>query len=154
MSRIKVYFDAACWNKVDNNNDMGLGVAVYIDDIYQEEISLAQLVSDHYDRGTNNIGEWMALILALKTVKELLKDFPKCGTIEVYGDSKLVVSQYNGEWRIKEKKFQAYCDEARKVSESFKSKLRVMWVPREQNKQADKLSKEGLKLKTNEDESK
>lgn len=147
MSRaINVFFDAACWNQVDNNNDMGLGVAVYIDGNYQEEMSLAQLVTNHHDRGTNNIGEWMALILAMKVVKEISKDFPK-EKIRVFGDSKLVVSQFNGEWRIKEQKFQAYCNEAREVRKKISNSIEVMWVPREKNKMADKLSKEGLNLK-------
>lgn len=142
---IKVFFDAACWNQVDQNNDMGLGIAVYIDEVYQEECSLAQLITGHSDRGTNNIGEWMALVLALRTVKDIVKDFPD-SRIQVFGDSKLVVSQFTGMWRIKDQKFQTYCDEARSIAQAITQKLEVMWVPREKNQMADKLSKEGLKL--------
>ena len=86
---------------------------------------------------TNNEAEYSALI-------NLLTEARARGitTLDVYGDSQLVISQVTRAWKIKKphlfelasKVWELACG----MSVSFK------WVPREQNKLADALSNEAI----------
>lgn len=63
--------------------------------------------------GTNNIAEWTALLWALGIALE--RGYKE---IDIYGDSKLVVSQANGVWKIKQENFIPFkteCDRLRKL---------------------------------------
>lgn len=144
MIKIHIYFDAACKNKAQENCPMGLGVAIFIDDEYQEHLSRAIGVENHHQDGTSNIGEWLALCEALKVAKQLRQDFKDQQVdFKVFGDSQLVVNQFNLIWRIKDDKFLQYFRLARSLNESAKVGD-IIWVRRELNKKADELSKQGL----------
>lgn len=142
MNKIDVFFDAACKNEPNVNCPMGLGIAVFINDEYREELSRAITIENNEeDEGTSNVGEWLALCNALELVIDLRKDFP--AKIRVFGDSKLVVNQFNLLWQIKEDKFRKFFIRARIANELAKVG-EIYWVRREQNKQADILSKMAL----------
>ena len=140
---IKINWDAAC----DNNSKlklMGLGVAVFVDSVYREELSKAEFYGTN---GTNNIGEWAGLELASKIAVDLenLDEF-KHDTlfIRLYGDSQLVVKQYSGEYKIKQDHLRPYRQKVLSKLEQLKSEYSVHWIPRTENKEADKLSKVAL----------
>lgn len=144
LYKVDVFFDAACKNQPHQNCPMGIGVAVFLDNQYQEDLSRAILYENHTpDDGTSNIGEWLALCEALELVQGLRKDYQ--GKFNVFGDSKLVVNQFNQIWRIKEDKFLKYFQRASKANQLAKISA-IQWVPREKNQQADDLSKMGLQL--------
>lgn len=144
MQNIIIHFDAACKNKPNTNCPMGLGVAVFINSHYQEDLSRAIGVQDHDQDGTSNIGEWLALCEALKVAKQLRQDFKDTPIkITVYGNSQLVVNQFNLIWRIKDTKFMEYFRIARSLNADAKVGD-IIWVRRELNKKADELSKQGL----------
>lgn len=146
MERIRVQFDGACKNVPGANCPMGLGVAVFINNEYIEELSRAILVENHHNDGTSNIGEWLALIEALKVIEGLRKDYPN-NPIDVYGDSQLIVNQFNLLWKIKDNKFLEYFQQARELA--VKTKVhQIYWLKRELNTHADELSKIALKLYT------
>ncbi len=56
-------------------------------------------------------------------------------------DSKLVVEQMSGNWKIKHPSMRPLADEAKQVAPAG---TRYVWVPREQNKEADRLANEAL----------
>lgn len=141
--QIVVKFDAACHNKANHNCPMGLGVAVFINAEYREDLSRAELLITEEVEGTSNVGEWNALILALKVVIELRKHYD--AKISIFGDSQLVVNQFNMIWRINEEKFKPYFNEARALSKLAKIGD-AYWIRREENTHADDLSKQGLEL--------
>ncbi len=91
--------------------------------------------------GTNNTAEYKGLISGLKKALEL-----GVTEIEVFGDSNLVVKQVLGEWKVKAKDLEPLHRLATTLynNPQFKQKS-LNWVPREQNKEADKLA--GIKLK-------
>lgn len=63
--------------------------------------------------------------------------------IEICGDSSLVINQMSGVWKIKlssNKLYAKYALVALSLVKKFK-KIKWKWIPREQNKQADALSK-------------
>lgn len=85
-------------------------------------------------RATNNQAEYLALIDGLKAVQEWKPD-----RLEVYMDSKLVVEQVNGKWRVKEPDLQRLHAEATELLKQFGDRATVRHVGRGENKMADKL---------------
>ena len=84
---------------------------------------------------TNNVAEWKAVISAIELAAEL-----GASELQLFLDSKLVVEQLNGRWRVRDAKLAPLCDEARARLTRF-----AVWsaahVPREENHQADALEK-------------
>jgi ribonuclease HI len=90
---------------------------------------------------TNNEAEYNALILGLTKALELGIE-----QIEVEGDSNLVVQQVQGLWKVKVPKLVPLQSKANKLLWKFK-KWSVKHVYREDNEDADRLSKEALVVK-------
>jgi len=91
---------------------------------------------------TNNVAEYMGLIELLRYV--LFS--PDVGDIEIFGDSKLVINQVNGLWKCKAPNLQVYYNKAIEHMYSLKDhyvKVKLTWVPREQNTEADNLAQKG-----------
>jgi ribonuclease HI len=85
-------------------------------------------------KATNNQAEYHALIDGLKAVEEWKPD-----RLEVYMDSKLVVEQVNGKWRVKEPDLQKLHATATELLQRFGDRATIRHVGREENKMADKL---------------
>lgn len=81
---------------------------------------------------TNNQAEYMALIEALKWLTKHLGDSRNQAIVTVYGDSKLVINQINGAWKVKHANMIPLVDEARKLFKAFK-RCTVQWHPREKS---------------------
>jgi ribonuclease H / adenosylcobalamin/alpha-ribazole phosphatase len=88
---------------------------------------------------TNNVAEYRALIAGLEAAAEIA---PRA-TLEVRMDSKLVVEQMSGRWRIKHPDLLPLADRARRLAAGF-GKVRYGWVPRERNTHADRLANEAM----------
>lgn len=87
---------------------------------------------------SNNVAEYMALNDALLwLIKEKLND----QIILILSDSMLVVSQMNGWWRIKSGLYKEYALTCQGLIKNYFKNIRFQWIPREQNEEADKLSK-------------
>jgi len=98
---------------------------------------LAEL-SEFLGKATNNVAEYSALLAALEGAlhHEHLR-------LRVVADSELLVKQMRGEYRVKNAGLQQLFGQARELLKPFKS-VRFRHVPREQNKQADKLVNQAL----------
>jgi ribonuclease HI len=83
---------------------------------------------------TNNVAEYRALIEGLKAVKEWKPD-----RLEVYLDSKLVVEQMKGGYRIKAPELLPLHKEAKELLDSF-PEVDVAHVERAKNRGADYLA--------------
>ena len=83
---------------------------------------------------TNNQAEYHALIDGLKAIADWKPD-----TLEVYLDSKLVVEQVNGKWRVKEPGLKELHEQALELLKPYGDRVSVRHVDRSQNKGADKL---------------
>jgi broad specificity phosphatase PhoE/ribonuclease HI len=86
---------------------------------------------------TNNVAEYSGLIAGLK----LAAEFAPGADIEVRMDSKLVVEQMSGNWKIKHPDMVPLAMEAHRLAPFGTT---YTWVPREQNKHADRLANEAL----------
>jgi broad specificity phosphatase PhoE/ribonuclease HI len=82
---------------------------------------------------TNNVAEYRGLIAGLEAAREIDPD----AEIEARLDSKLVVEQMSGRWQIKHPDMRLLARTARDVLPP--GRVRYVWVPREQNKHADRL---------------
>ena len=82
---------------------------------------------------TNNQAEYHALIEGLKTVMEW-----KPGRLEIYLDSKLVVEQIKGRYKIKEPELQRLHAQATRLLDGLPHE--ISHVAREENRGADHLA--------------
>ena len=120
----EIYVDGAC-----SGNPGKSRIAVYSDDFD------LRIVND-VGEGTNNIAEYRALIYALAIAQHLEDD------IVIKSDSKLVVEQVNGNWKVKNSTLRGLCEDARilinarmRVPQAF---TQLVFIHREHN-HADKL---------------
>lgn len=93
---------------------------------------------------TNNEAEYRAVIFALQKIKALRgKEKTKSCAVMVHMDSQLVVRQLNGEYRIEEERLFPFFIKIWNLKIDF-AKVTFEHVPREKNKEADRLLNEAL----------
>lgn len=71
---------------------------------------------------TNNEAEYMTLVDAVRTLSDKIREHgkePADYSVEIRGDSQLVVKQVNGEWRARDDRMRALRNEALKYLEQF-----------------------------------
>jgi probable phosphoglycerate mutase len=95
--------------------------------------------SESIGTATNNVAEYNGLIAGLRAAAEI---DPRAD-IEVRMDSKLVVEQMSGRWKVKHPDMKPLALTAAEAARSF-SRITYTWVPREQNKHADRLANEAM----------
>lgn len=92
---------------------------------------------------SNNVAEYSGLLAGLRAVL----DIDAGATVRVRMDSKLVVEQMSGRWKIKHENMRRLALEARdlcsEISEAGGT-VDFEWVPREKNKAADALSNDAM----------
>ena len=94
---------------------------------------------------TNNEAEYQAVIFALSKLKQLFgKKLAANSQIELRSDSTLLVKQLNGQYKVLDKKIQELFIKVWNLKFDFQ-KIKFKLIPRERNKEADKLVKEAFK---------
>ena len=89
---------------------------------------------------TNNDAEYQALIAALELVKLRTTNHERrTNKIEFYSDSRLMVNQVKGLFKIKNGKIKEYMLKIRSLEQEINLPMSYNYVPREQNQEADKL---------------
>lgn len=88
--------------------------------------------------GTNNEAEYCALMAVLDAAVDAgVQD------LVVYGDSQLVIRQVNGEWLINSLGLVPLCKTVQELKAQI-PQVSLRWIPREQNAEADALSKRAI----------
>ncbi len=113
----------------------GSGTVVYAAD---GKTTLREIVYVVGRQHTNNVAEYHGLLRGLEAAADL-----GASEVEIHMDSKLVVEQMNGRWKIKHPDMQKLAVIARKLLAGFDS-YSIGWVPRAQNKVADALSNDAM----------
>ena len=115
-----------------NPGHAGIGVVIYKgnDQILME--------SKYIGEATNNVAEYSALIHLLDMATK-----HKIKHLDIFSDSELLVKQISGEYKVRDEKLQGFVKQALAHKKSIE--FTVTHIPREKNKEADKLSKEGSK---------
>lgn len=111
-----------------NPGPMTVGVAVY------EGGKLIKKISKKVGIGTNNKAEYLAVINALDTAKQMGAE-----EIEFFSDSQLLVNQLNGKYAVHSSNIRDLFKKVNELKQNFK-KVTFKWVPREENVLADELS--------------
>ncbi len=100
--------------------------------------------SQYLGKTTNNEAEYQALLFALKKIKSLLgKKNAKQAKIDCFLDSELVVKQLNHCYKIENEKLQPFFLAIWNLMLDFQ-KVNFIHIPREKNKEADKLVNQAL----------
>jgi probable phosphoglycerate mutase len=95
-------------------------------------------ISEYLGRQTNNVAEWTGVVRALGLARRLGAE-----RVDLFLDSKLIVEQLQGRWRVKHPNLQPLWAEAKAILTGFR-----LWsathVPRAQNSAADALANEAI----------
>jgi len=89
---------------------------------------------DYLGEATNNVAEYRALLAGMEKAAEL-----GVHELKVRSDSELVVKQLNGQYKVKSPHLQDLYFTAIKAISSFE-KITFTHIPREQNKDADRMA--------------
>lgn len=95
---------------------------------------------------TNNMAEWQALVYGLRELCNTLDKHAIPWTtidLRMKGDSRLVVEQLCGRWKIKDQKFRQWYTDAHSILSGF-GKWDIVHVYREQNTIADQLANRAI----------
>ncbi|MFT7840851.1 bifunctional RNase H/acid phosphatase [Saccharothrix sp. BKS2] len=87
---------------------------------------------------TNNVAEYQGLIAGLRAAAEV-----GAAEVLVRMDSKLVVEQMSGRWKVKHPAMQPLFARARELAREFE-RVGYEWIPRERNKRADRLANQAM----------
>jgi ribonuclease HI len=116
-----------------NPGEAGCG-AVIID----ENGNVVKELSRYLGRTTNNVAEYEGLLMGLEALIQLGKQ-----RVRVQSDSQLLVRQLNGEYRVKDEKLKTLFQRALTLLRQLDG-YRILYVPRELNKPADRLANKGI----------
>ncbi len=130
MKRAVLYADGACRG---NPGPAGAGAA-----LVNEDGHVVAEATRHLGQGTNNVAEYTALIIGLEAARQ--HDVEE---LEVRMDSKLVVEQMNGKWRVRDAKLRPLAIRAGELLAHF-PKRRIRHIPRAENAIADALANRAI----------
>src|SRR6266478_829810 len=134
------YFDGAC--EPNPGGTVAYGVIISKNgEVIWQSADIYQPEPGFKGQTTNNVGEYAALIVVLQWLAEQ-KLFE--AEITVRGDSKLVIEQMFGDWKIKEDAYIALAKKAYGLKQRF-GKSAGEWIPRGLNTVADGLCQATLK---------
>ena len=128
--RLIVYCDGAARG---NPGPAGIGVV-----ITGEDGTEVDRIADGIGVATNNVAEYRAAIAGVSRAAQL-----GATDVLIRSDSRLLVEQLLGRFRVKNPTLQRLHTEARALLSGF-DRYRIEHVPREQNKEADRAANEGV----------
>lgn len=134
-----VYFDGGFQKETKR---AGLGVVIYFN---QGKKKYRIRVNELFDEmETNNEAEYAAFYFALNILEEMGVYRLPC---EFKGDSQVVLKQLEGEWPCFEEELNRWLDRIEQKLEKLAIKPKYTPIPRNENKEADKLATQALEGK-------
>ena len=130
MKHLDIFTDGACSG---NPGPAGIGVVI------RENEKIIKEISMFIGNATNNVAEYTALIYGLQEALKL-----KADSVMVKSDSELLCRQIQGIYQVKNAGIQVLFNQVSHLIEGFKS-FNIAHVRREENKEADALSKKAIK---------
>ena len=122
---------------IDGSSKGNPGQAGYGIVLMDGEGNKLETVSQYIGQATNNVAEYKALLGCLELIRKYRADF-----LVVYSDSQLLVNQIRGIYRVKKLHLQRLHAKILEVLENRSIRLEIYHVPREKNKEADKLARQ------------
>lgn len=136
MEKVIAYTDGGARG---NPGPSGIGVQ-----ILDGDGKVLKEVSKFLGNATNNFAEYNGVLVALQTLKAMFGKTTREMDVELRMDSELVKKQLNGEYQIKEPGLVPYFIEIHNLRVSNFPNLTLTHIPREKNKEADRLSNEAM----------
>lgn len=118
---------------VDGGSRGNPGIAAWGVIVLADDGAPAERHAGFLGRATNNVAEWTALLRALHLALER-----GASDVEVLADSELVVKQMRGEYKVRHADLIPLHAEAKALAGRI-ARFRIAHVPRERNKDADKV---------------
>lgn len=117
-----------------NPGEAGIGIHV-------TDESSATVLSLHGYIGvcTNNVAEYTAVETLLERAGSL-----RCSRMIIHSDSELMVRQLNGRYRVKDRGLKPHHARALELLKALPFPCSVTHVPREENREADRLANLGI----------
>lgn len=132
MKTYRAYIDGA-----SRGNPGPAGVGIVIED---EKGGFQRGIYQYLGELTNNQAEYGALILLLRELIHGHHYLKKAAKVVIYSDSRLLVKQMKGEFKVKSDNIRKYHRAAVRLVEAANFSVEFHHVPRENNKRADKLA--------------
>lgn len=130
MAHFKLFTDGACRG---NPGEAAVGLV-----LKDEQGKTVEVRHRYLGHTTNNVAEYVGLARGLKLAAEYTPS-----SLDVYMDSKLVVEQVNGRWKVKDDNLRELWTEVQKLLKTL-MKVNLQYVPREKNYEADALANQAL----------
>lgn len=130
VKKLKIYTDGGAEN---NPGPAAFGV------VFQDE--KGNTIFEHSEsigKATNNVAEYKGILYGLRNAKRYHPE-----EITLYSDSKLIIRQLQGKYKIENKKLQPLFLKCWNRILDFEN-LKLQHIPSEQNKEADQLVKKEL----------
>jgi len=122
-------------SSLGNPGSGGIGIAIYK---FTDPNVPIRSISESIGLSTNNEAEYYALIRGLQTAIEM-----KLDEVSIFSDSKLVVEQVNGNWKVREPRLIILYQGAKRLMELLFesiSSCTLAYIPRRKNAAADILA--------------
>jgi ribonuclease HI len=139
--RATLRFDGRCTGNGTRDARAGWGYALWIDG---EEVAASSGMIDPPAHATVNTAEYAGLVVGLRAV---LRGYPDVQTLDIEGDSQLVIKQLTDEWGCGTMYLKPWLREARRTLGRLEGRgcdVRLRWIPRDRNTRADALSREAF----------
>ena len=116
------------------------GPASYGGVIYDENKNEIATYKKYIGKHTNNLAEYLGCFHGVQAcIQEGIKN------VTIYGDSKLVIEQVSGRWKVKSDNIRPIYNEIKKVLDTNPfEKIEFKHVKRNKNKRADQLANQAL----------
>lgn len=123
-----------------NPGPAGIGIVIKNQPAKLAQDKTIKKISQFIGKKTNNQAEYEAVIKALEEAKKL------GGTsLEIFLDSSLLVNQLKGNFKVKNEGLKKLFETAKGLISNFK-KVNFYYIPRQKNKEADKLVNKAINL--------
>ena len=134
---IEVWYDGSC-EPVNPGGNASFGALIKVNGktVWETSVFIGS-----GEGMSNNVAEYSGMIGVLE---ELLKRKWERERILVRGDNMMTIRQMEGSWKAKKGMYLPYYQRCKKLVSRFK-KIKFQWIPREENTEADDLSKAGSK---------
>src|SRR5215831_16782417 len=136
---IEAWFDGAC-EPVNPGGTASYGVIIMQNGETLHECAAVYAPPDG-GQTSNNVAEYAAFIAALEY---LLDNALTSERVVIRGDSNLVVQQMLGNWAIRKGAYVPLARHAQQLLRKCPVQPELRWIPREENEEADRLSKAAL----------
>jgi len=130
IKKLEIFTDGACSG---NPGIAGIGVVV------KEKGKIVKKLSQAIGEATNNIAEYSAVVYGLQ--EALIK---KADEVVIKTDSELLFNQLTGNYKVKNQNIKPLFEQIKHLATGFKD-VKILQVPRAQNKEADELAKASIK---------